>query len=294
LTQEAYLAVETGGTKIVCRLTDVDGRVLTDVRLPTGRPEDALVALIGAVHQPTLSDVRIAGIGLASFGPVVVDPAAPDFGMIRETPKPGWSGFNLGRALSRALEAPVAIDTDVNAAALAEQALGAGRGFDAVAYVTVGTGVGGGLALAGRALRGGLHPEIGHIRIRRRPDDRQPSACPFHDDCVEGLTAGPALGLRLAGRSLEEASEVRDLVVDYLGQLCAILLLAWSPQRVVMGGGVMSVGGLIPEIERRIRADLNGYGALWVAEADGYLAPAELEHAGLEGALLMARHAAAG
>lgn len=287
-----FVGIETGGTKILARLAAADGTVLADVRLPTGDPETALAELLNTVNANTPAGAQVAGIGLASFGPLVIDPDSADYGAMLATPKPGWSGFNLGLRLSEALKAPVAIDTDVNLAAVAEQALGAGRGLQTVAYVTVGTGIGGGLAIDGRTLKGGLHPEIGHIRVRRAQYDPMPSRCGFHPDCAEGLAAGPALGARLNGRRLEEAPEVRALAADYLGQLCATLLLAWSPQRIVLGGGVMGVVGLIPEIEARMRLELNGYGAGVVAGEGGYLVAAELEDAGLEGALIMAREIA--
>lgn len=285
------VAVETGGTKIICRVVDGE-RTLAQFRLPTGEPEGTLAALIAQVREAT-GDRAVAGVGVASFGPVDVVPGSDTYGSILETTKPGWRGFDLVGALARGLGAPVEIDTDVNAAALAEQALGAGRGLHTVAYVTVGTGIGGGLAMEGRTLKGGLHPEIGHLRVAHAPGDEQASVCGFHTDCVEGLASGPAVQARLKGRALAEAPEVEGFVVDYLGQLCAQLLLAWSPQRIVLGGGVLSDGGLIPRIEDRMRRDLNGYGAVRVAGQAGYLAPAILADAGLEGALLMARRVAA-
>jgi fructokinase len=288
-----FVGIETGGTKIVCRVVDAAGRFLTETRFPTTSPERVVDTLIGVVEAALPPASAIGGVGIASFGPVIVDPASPDVGQMLATSKPGWAGFNLLRALADRWSVPVLIDTDVGAAAVAEQALGAGRGFHTVAYVTVGTGIGGGLAVEGRTLKGGLHPEIGHIPLRRAPGDDQASVCGFHPACAEGLAAGPAVGLRLDGRTLMEAPEVRELVADYLGQLCATLLLTWSPQRIVLGGGVMSTPGLIAEIEARMRQELNAYGAAIVAGASGYLVAAELEHAGLEGAVMMARTAAA-
>jgi fructokinase len=287
-----FVGIETGGTKIVCRVIDTARKTLAETRFATVAPQSVLDTLVQAIEAAVPHDHQVSGVGIASFGPVIVDPASSDVGRMLATTKPGWSGFNLANALTERLGAPVRIDTDVNAAALAEQTLGAGRGLHTVAYVTVGTGIGGGLAIDGKTLKGALHPEIGHIPLRRAPGDVQASVCGFHPACAEGLAAGPAVGLRLAGRNLTEAPEVRALVADYLGQLCATLLLTWSPQRIVMGGGVMSTPGLIPEIEARMRLELNGYGAGVVAEAPGYLAAAELEHAGLEGALIMARAAA--
>lgn len=179
------------------------------------------------------------------------------------------------------------LDTDVNAAALAEQQRGAGRGLASVAYVTVGTGIGGGLVTRGVTLKGALHPEIGHLPLRRRPDDRVPGVCRFHPDCAEGLISGPAIEQRLAGRTFDTAPDVRALVSHYLGQFCATVLLSWSPHRIVLGGGVMKNPGLLPDIEANMRRELNGYGAL-VGAVPPYLTLPELEHSGLEGALLQA------
>lgn len=285
------VAVETGGTKIVCRVVAPDGTVLSQFQLATGAPETAVADLVAGVAAAAPGR-RVAGVGIAAFGPVDVEPTSPTYGRVLETNKPGWTDFDLAPALARAFDAPVAIDTDVNAAALAEQALGAGRGLHAVAYVTVGTGIGGGLAVAGTTLRGALHPEIGHLPLRRSPGDDLPSVCGFHAGCAEGLAAGPAVRARLKGRELAEAPEVQAMIVDYLGQLCAQLLLVWSPHRIVLGGGVMADAGLLPHIEQALRTELNGYGAARVAAAPGYLAAAELEHAGLEGAVLLARRAA--
>ncbi len=286
-----FVGIETGGTKIVCRVIDDLGRTLAQARFPTVAPEAVVETLVETIQAARPAGARIGGVGVASFGPLIVDPGAPDVGRMLPTTKPGWTGFNLAAALAARLDAPVEIDTDVNAAALAEQALGAGRGLRTLAYVTVGTGIGGGLVVDGRTLKGALHPEIGHVPLRRRAGDDLKGRCAFHAGCAEGLAAGAAVGERLDGRSQADAPEVRALVADYLGQVCAVLLLTWSPQRIVLGGGVMSTPGLVGEVEARLRLELNGYGAAGVAAAPGYLAPAALEHAGLEGALIMARRA---
>jgi len=284
MSQPVFLAVETGGTKIVWRMADAAGAVLAQGRFATGRPEAAVEALVAAA-----AGRPVAGLGVASFGPLVVDPQAADRGLMLATPKPGWAGFNLSKRLAERLDAPFAVDTDVNAAAVAEARLGAGRGARAVAYVTVGTGIGGGLCVDGRTLKGALHPEIGHLFVRRLEGDDQPSACGFHSDCVEGLAAGPAVQARLAGRRLEEAEAVRAVAADYLGQLVAGLLFAWAPDRIVFGGGVMSTPGLIAEVEHAARRWVNGYGPSVLMGDHGFLVPAALEDAGLEGAMLMAR-----
>lgn len=286
-------AIETGGTKILARLATVDGQALADRRWATGSAQEALSCLI-----PFLSDIpdgaRLGAVGIAAFGPLAVDPNSPDYGRMLATPKPGWAGSNLRADLQRALGVPVAVDTDVNCAAIAEQRIGAGKGLRCLAYVTVGTGIGCGLAIDGRSLKGALHPEAGHLPIVRRPDDPFPSACAFHSDCAEGLASGPAVRLRLGeGHEFADSPETRELVADYLGQHGAALVLAWSPHRIVWGGGVVTGGRLVPAIERRLVAALGGYGVGPAVLEPGFCAPAMLENAGLEGALLLARELAA-
>ena len=289
MSKPVFFAVETGGTKIVWRVEDAAGAVLDQGRFATGAPEAAVEALIAAT-----GDRAVSGLGVASFGPLVVDPASQDRGLMLATPKPGWTGFNLAKTLAERLNTPFVVDTDVNAAAVAEARLGAGRGARAVAYVTVGTGIGGGLCVDGQTLKGALHPEIGHLFVQRLSGDAQVSACPFHADCVEGLAAGPAVQVRLAGRRLEEVDAVRAVVTDYLGQMIAGLVFAWAPDRIVMGGGVMSTSGLIAEVEAVARRWVNGYGAALVMGEGGYLVAAERGHAGLDGAMLMARESIQG
>ncbi|MFD3264559.1 ROK family protein [Phenylobacterium ferrooxidans] len=297
MTRSLIAAIETGGTKILCRVAtaDADRQAALDVpthRFATTTPQQAVIDLVGAIQADLRPGDTLDAIGLASFGPLIVDPASPDRGLMLPTPKPHWSGFNLAAVLAQRLGAPVVVETDVAAAAIAEQAIGAARGLDAVAYVTVGSGIGGALCLEGRTLKGALHPEIGHLRLHRRLDDTTPSACPFHTDCAEGLTAGPALGRRLAaGETLAERPDLKALAADYLAQLCASLALAWSPRCIVLGGGVMSTPGLLDAVAAALKTAMGEYGAPMIA-GPGYLRTPALEHSGLEGALLMARRQA--
>lgn len=284
--EPCYLAVETGGTKILARLVRGDA-VLAERRWATTTPDAAVAALLDLV-----GDTAVAGIGIAAFGPIVVDPHAPDYGEVLATPKPGWTGANLRRVLSERLRAPAAVDTDVNLAALAEQARGAGQGRASVAYVTVGTGIGAGLAIRGRTLAGALHPEVGHVPVLRRSDDTTPSGCPFHASCAEGLAAGPGVKARLNERRLEESPRDFADVADYLGQLFATIVLVWSPHRIVAGGGVLSVSGLRDAAAERMIVALGGYGVGAAASEAGFIVPPALDHAGLEGALILARAAA--
>ena len=289
-----FAGIETGGTKILARVADSGGRVLADGRWPTSTPEAALEDLLAFLARSAALG-RLAGIGVAAFGPLVRDRRSHEYGQVLATPKPGWTGANLRAALADRLGVPVVIDTDVNAAARAEWAQGAGRGVRSIAYVTVGTGIGGALLNDGRPLEGALHPEIGHIRLARRGRDDVRSACPFHENCCEGLCAGPAIARRLgANRSLAEEPAVRELVAGYLGDLAATLVLAWSPQRIVWGGGVMTTPRLLERLRAALDEALAGYGVGEAVRAPDFCALAALTDSGLEGALMMAREAVKG
>jgi fructokinase len=283
-----FAGIETGGTKILARIEAGDGGILAEARWATTTPERALEDLIAFLAASAPAG-QLAGIGIAAFGPLVRDELSRDYGLVLNTPKPGWSGSNLRAALAARLGVAVDIDTDVNAAARAEWQRGAGQGVRSLAYVTVGTGIGGGLVVDGRPLHGALHPEIGHIGLTRRQGDRTPSACPFHEHCVEGLVSGPAIARRLnPGRSLADDPPVAAIVADYLGELAATLTLSWSPERIVWGGGVMTAN-LLASLRGALRRSLGGYDVGEAANAPQYCVAAALQHSGLEGALLMAR-----
>ncbi len=285
--QQLLVGIETGGTKILARVTDRRGKVVADGRWATSSSAAALQDIIDFIRCGTRNG-RLAAVGIAAFGPLVTDQSSPDYGLMLNTTKPGWSGSNLRAELANRFGAPVIVDSDVNAAAVAEQSMGAGEGFPSVAYVTVGTGIGAGLAINGKSLAGVMHPEAGHLLLNRMPGDEMPSVCSFHENCAEGLVSGPALKRRLNGRRLFEDPAVAELVADYLGQLAASLVLAWSPHRIIWGGGAIGEAGLEAKIEEAMRAALNGYGVGPAAERTGFCVPAALKDAGLEGALLMA------
>jgi fructokinase len=286
--------IEVGGTKIVCAVGPQPGTILRRRTIPTGQPSAAIDEVLGFLRAAPAGEAPLRGVGIGSFGPLDLNPASTGFGAMTRTPKPGWSGVNLRLALAEALGCPVAIDTDVNAAGIAEAALGAGRGLESVAYITVGTGIGGGLIVGGRPLHGLTHPEMGHMRPRRRPDDDFAGICPFHGDCVEGMASGTAI-LARAGRNLSDLAEsdpLWALLGDYLGQLCATLVLIGSPQRIVMGGGVMHANPrLFGLVRAAARACLGGYvQAEAVAGAiDRFIVAPDLgQESGVIGALMLA------
>ena len=290
MNEAVFAGVETGGTRIRARVVDAGGHILADGRWPTTTPEAALAEVVAFLTTAIPAERSLGAIGIAAFGPLVRDELSRDYGRVLNTPKPGWSGSNLRAGLARQFGVPVVIDTDVNAAACAEWQRGAGRGLRCLAYVTVGTGIGGGLVVEGRPLVGALHPEIGHIRLARRERDRAPSVCPFHENCVEGLASGPAIRQRLeANGALADEPAVLDLVADYLGDLAATLVLSWSPERIVWGGGVMATPDLLGRLRRALDRALAGYGVGEAALAADFCVRAELADSGLEGALSMAR-----
>jgi fructokinase len=283
--------IEAGGTKFRCAVADDAGRVLAETRLPTTTPAATLGAAIEFLAAAARSHGPLDAIGVAAFGPVVVDPAASDYGRLLDTPKPGWSGADLVGPLRAAHGCPVALDTDVNAAAAAEADA---HGVDALAYVTVGTGVGVGLVLGGRPVHGLLHPELGHLRVRRRADDPSfPGICPFHGDCLEGLACGPAIVARYGAPLDRLAADhpAPDVVAGYLAELAASVALAVSPRRLVFGGGVLQDPRVLPRIRTATAAFLNGYlpplrSAAQLAE--WIVAPRHGTESGLAGAFRLA------
>lgn len=292
MSEPLLAAIELGGTKTIVTVARGLGEAIKTSRMPTEMPGRTIGAVGDLLESWQARHGPIAALGIAAFGPVRLDPDARDWGYVLPTTKPGWTGAAVAPALQRRLGCPVAIETDVNAAALAEARLGAGQGCRHLAYVTVGTGVGVGLVLNGAPHHGTLHPELGHLLVRRDPRDAFAGICTFHGDCLEGLASGPAIQARL-GRPLDQLGEnhaFRDVLVGYLAQLSAVLVMALSVERIVMGGGVLTRLDLLPAINARLSALLAGY----LPERDAgpaVVAPA-LADAGLHGALLMAQSSA--
>ncbi|MEY4643126.1 MAG: hypothetical protein RLZZ227_3120 [Pseudomonadota bacterium] len=285
-------AVEAGGTKFICEVADSAGAILDHVRIPTTTPQHTLAEVIAFFARHETPHARFGAFGLAAFGPLDTRAASPTYGHILQTPKPQWSGTDLVGPFARRFACPVRIDTDVNAAALAEARDGAGRGCALVVYLTVGTGIGGGICIAAGALPTSLHPEMGHIRVLRHRDDRDfAGVCPFHGDCVEGLASGPALAARLTGvQEWERADHVNEVIGYYLGQLVANVILMLSPQRIIIGGGVMTNAELLPEITRSAARLLNGYAGISApALHDMIVRPGLGERSGIAGALALAQ-----
>lgn len=252
--------LELGGTKCVAILGTGPDDVRAFETVPTTDPAATLSAL-----ESILDDWRFDLLGVAAFGPLELDPASPYFGSVSATPKPGWAGTGLTRWLAARYGKPVAIQTDVVGAALAEQRWGAAQGLASHCYITVGTGVGVGMISGGRPVQGVAHGEAGHMRVRRASGDDFPGCCPFHGDCVEGLIAGPALASRFGrpGRELTDDGPEWDRFVHDLVGLLHNLVVTAAPERIAIGGGVMAARGpLFPKLRAGLAASIGGYGSL--------------------------------
>lgn len=287
--------VEAGGTKFVCAVGTGPHDVRSEMRIPTTAPAETLGAAVEffASH----AEAPLAAVGIGSFGPIDLDPGSPTFGFITSTPKAGWTQTDLVRPFGERVGVPIGFDTDVNAAALAEHRWGAARGLGTVVYLTVGTGIGGGAVIDGRPVHGLVHPEMGHVRVPHDAGiDPFPGVCPFHGDCLEGLASGPAMTARWATppSALPSDHPAWDLEARYLALGIVNVIAVLSPERIVLGGGVMRAAHLLPRIRRYVVDVLAGYiRARAILEAiDAYLVPAALgERAGVLGALALAHDA---
>lgn len=285
-----YGALEAGGTKMVLSVLDENGAMLERVSIPTESPEKTMPAMMSF-----FSGKGIAALGIGSFGPLDLNPASPTYGNITATPKLAWRNYPLRKAFADALEIPVGIDTDVNAAAMAEAALGAAKGLDSCVYVTIGTGIGGGVIIGGRPVHGLMHPELGHMLLSPDPRDPSPDGfCPYHRHCLEGLAAGPAMEKRwgMSAKELPHEHVGWEIEAEYLAQMCVNTIMALSPEKIILGGGVMQQEFILPAIRRRTMELLGGYVAPLTDDQDTYItAPGLGIHSGVTGAWLLAKEA---
>jgi len=294
-----YGGIESGGTKVVCAVGTGPDDLRAEVRFPTTTPAETLERAI-AFFREQQARAPIAAIGIASFGPVDVDRSSPTYGYVTTTPKPGWKHTDVAGTISRALGVPVRFDTDTNGAALGEYRWGAAQGLDTFLYLTIGTGIGGGGMVGGQIMHGLVHPEMGHMYIPHdRSRDPFPGGCPFHGDCWEGLAAGPAIEARWGARAetLPPSHPAWELEAEYLALALTNLALVLSPQRIIVGGGVMGQMQLFPMVRRRMLELLNGYVAApaILNDIDQYVVPPALgSRAGILGAIALAQDEAAG
>lgn len=257
-----YGAIEGGGTKFVCAFGNGPSNIRAETRFETTTPRETMGRVIEFFQQQEEKLGKLASIGFASFGPVDPNPASPTYGHILPTPKPGWSNANVVGMLRERFDVPIVFDTDVNGAAFGEWRWGKAQGLQTFIYLTVGTGIGGGVYAEGKLLHGLIHPEMGHILIRHDwENDPFEGVCPFHGDCFEGLASGPAMEKRWGTRGtlLTPDHPAWDLEAEYIAQALANYVFTLSPQRIIIGGGVGSVSHLLPRAQKRMRELINDY-----------------------------------
>jgi fructokinase len=286
-------AIEAGGTKFVVACGSGPDDLRDTTSIPTTSPPETLSRCADWLASRQLEFGPFAALGIGTFGPAGIHRGQSDWGFITTTPKPGWQHTDVAGYFSRALRIPVAFDTDVNAAALGEWLWGAGRGCRTALYLTIGTGIGGGFVLDGQPLHGALHPEMGHIRTCRAPDDTFPGHCPWHADCLEGMASGPAIAARWGSPADELPPDHRawDTEAHYLAEACTGFLCTLSPERIILGGGVMQVPGMLDKVREGMTARLAGYlqHPLYTSQlGTAVCAPGLGSHSGILGAIALA------
>ncbi len=292
-------AIEAGGTKFVCAVGTGPDDLRAVTRIPTTTPAETIPQVIDFFRQQTRVEGTLAAIGIGAFGPVDVRADSPKFGWFLNTPKPGWQQIDFAGVVKRDLNVAIGFDTDVNAAALGEHQWGNAKGLETFIYLTVGTGIGGGGMVSGQPIHGMLHPEMGHILIPHDLSiDPFPGSCPFHKDCLEGLASGFAMEKRWAQKanSLPADHPAWTLEANYLAIGLVNYILTLSPERIILGGGVMEQKQLFPLIRSQVGKKLNAYLDMPAITSDieAYIVPPKLgSRAGIVGALALAQRAAA-
>ena len=287
--------IEAGGTKFVCVVGSGPNDIVEEIRFPTAQVAEETIRRAIAFFEPYTHNANLAAVGIASFGPVDLNPVSPSYGYITTTPKPGWSQVDLRGNIKRALNLPVAFETDVNAAAFGEYYwTPVNRSLDPFVYITVGTGIGVGVLVNGRPVHGLVHPEAGHISI---PHDKEKDPftgiCPYHKDCLEGLASGPAMTERWGQdvKTLSDSHPAWELEAEYIALALVNLTYAYSPQKIVLGGGVSMHHGLYKSVREKVQQYLNGYiqSPVVLENINEYIVPPTLgNRSGVLGAIALA------
>lgn len=280
-----YGTIEAGGTKFVCALGNERFEVVKRESFPTTTPEETMER----VYQ-FFDGTNLTAMGVGSFGPIDINPASPTYGYITHTPKTKWKHYNLLEAVKSRYQVPTGWTTDVNLSALGESYNGAGQGKRSILYLTVGTGIGGGAVVDGRILEGFGHPEMGHITVPKHPDDREfAGICPYHGDCLEGLSSGPTIDARLQKKGVElpEDHPIWDVFAHYLAHGVLNYTMMLRPERIILGGGVMKSPLLLSKVQKLFTRLVNDYVEL--PDPESYLVrPAHGDNAAVIGGFVLA------
>ena len=249
-------ALEAGGTKMVVAIGNEQGEIFDRLSIPTREPEITMPELVDYFKSS-----KVDALGIGCFGPIDLNRESATYGYITSTPKLPWRNYNIVGTFSEALQVPIGFDTDVNASAIGEATWGSTKDVKNSIYITIGTGVGVGVIIDGKPLHGMLHPEAGHILLAKHPEDNFKGTCPYHENCLEGLAAGPAIEARYGKKAHELSNQVEVWVLEgyYIAQALVNYILTLSPQRIILGGGVMHQEQLMPIIHREVLRMLNGY-----------------------------------
>lgn len=280
-------ALEAGGTKMVCAIGNEHGEIEKQSSFPTETPQITLPKLAAFFKEN-----QIEALGIGCFGPVDLNRKSPTYGCITTTPKLAWQNCAIAGYFRDQLKVPVGFDTDVNGSALGEATWGASRGLENSIYITVGTGIGAGIIVNGKLVHGMLHPEAGHMLLKPHPKETYEGKCPFHKNCLEGMAAGPAIEARWGkkGAELADRDEVWELEAYYIGQALVNYIMVLSPQKIILGGGVMHQKQLMPLIHQEVKRQLAGYIVTKELEdIEHYIVlPALKDNQGIMGALKLA------
>lgn len=266
-------AIEAGGTKFVCAIVNDKGEVLERITIPTTTPTETMRKVIDFFKLKEFSV-----IGLGCFGPIDLNKQSKTYGYITSTPKVAWQNYNILGTLQEAFDVKIGLDTDVNGAALGEYTFGSAKRVDSCLYITVGTGIGAGAVINGKMLNGLMHPEMGHIKIKRHQDDDFEGMCPFHHDCLEGLAAGPAIEARVGKKAnqLPTNHPIWNLESYYLAQALMNYILVLSPEKIILGGGVMHQEHLYAMIRKQLAKQLNSYIINDILDTEDYITKPQL------------------
>lgn len=296
MSESIFAGIDAGGTTFKCIVGNSPDVILAEHRVDVGEPQATLSQCVSFFQQAQRQFGVFARLGIGSFGPLDIHPQSSRYGEILTTPKPHWQGVNLVRYFAEAMSLDVVLETDVNAALMGEHQWGAAQGMQSAVYVTVGTGIGVGAMVDGRVLHGALHLEAGHMSVARHPDDQFQGICPFHRDCAEGLASGPAIAERWQQdpSTLDMNHPAWALEAHYLASLCVNLALVYSPQMIILGGGVLEQKNLLGLIRNSYAAQMNGYLHNQLHSDGEFVVAAGLGgRAGALGAIALARYTSA-
>lgn len=285
--QMNFAGIEAGGTKFVLALSNENLEILKRQEILTTTPDETFKHVYNF-----FKDDDFVAIGIGSFGPIDPNKKSKKYGYITKTPKSSWNNFNIVKTLEDMFNVPVAFNTDVNVAALAESKYGAANGIENCLYITIGTGIGAGAVIDGNMLNGMIHPEMGHIKIQKHPNDTFPGICPFHGDCLEGLASGPAIEQRWGNKAINLSNEIEvwELEAFYIAQGLSNLMLILSPEKIIIGGGVSKQKQLFPLIKENFLKNLNNYvSSQKIYEDDFICSPVLGLNSGIIGSLLIAK-----